>query len=340
MTLPEISLADLLLAFGRLDVQGADERRSIARILGLSRAPEPERSEMPSTPVSLVNRPSRQAHQEQPHRPMAAARRPQVTLPPDPEREAVHRPSRLDAIAESGRSAPPRQVPALAALLNEGPPPIPMSVEPSLFVERWRRALLTTVLSTSTHDGPVDAEAVVRRVGRGDALLELPRLPLPTMRHGVQLLVDRRPGMRPYAEDQERLRRHIGQVAGQDGLRIAWFSGCPARGLEPEQRSEADIADGFNWEPEVYAPPEQRVPVLLLSDLGIGAVGTCPERADQHEWVEFARRVRTNGNRLLAFVPFPTSRWPRQLSRLMTLVEWDRSTSVGVIRRLLSGGGG
>ena len=346
MSRPEVSLADLMLAIERLGARRQDEQRRIAALFGLTRFPAAEDDDRPArTPAVVESVAGPPAQRREMQRPTTPKRSRVLGLSEVGDQPlARSRPNRIEQLAEAGRSTPPRRLRPLAELVGESEgvtldkstQSAALAIEPSLFTSHWRRALLSTALSIPTRDGPIDADAVVRRVAAGLALTELPRLLLPTMRHGVQLLIDSRAGMRPYAADQERMRRHVAQVAGRDGLRVAWFSGCPARGIEPEERRAADIVDDLDWEPEAYQPPLRQAPVLLLSDLGIGAVGRCPDRADEQEWLQFACRVRDNGNRLLAFVPFPPRRWPPRLRRLMTLIEWDRATSVGDIRRVLA----
>lgn len=183
--------------------------------------------------------------------------------------------------------------------------------------------MLTTALATPAPVGPLDVDRLVERIAHGEAISDLPRLPVPTLERGADVFIDSREGLTPFAADQRRFAAAVVAVLGRDQARVKYFSGCPGRGV-----GEGSVLD---WQP--YQPAADGRPVLMLTDLGIGARGICRDRAEVSEWAAFADRLRAAGNPLVAFVPYPPRRWPRRLGRRMLLVHWDRSVGVTAIRR-------
>lgn len=71
---------------------------------------------------------------------------------------------------------------------------------------------------------------------------------------------------------------------------------------------------------------------MLLTDLGLGGPLVSHDRASLGEWLRFCEQARRAGCPLLAFVPHEPRRWPPELMRFMTLLPWDRGTTVLAIR--------
>ena len=213
-------------------------------------------------------------------------------------------------------------------------PPLPASapedetqsppLEP-LFFPRWTRNILTASLATHSEIGPLDVDRVVRTLAKGQALVTLPLLRSPTLSRGVQLLIDRSQAMTPFIKDQMRLHKEIVSVVGKERVMTARFVGDPGKG------AGSGAADSWSD----YQPPSPGVPVLLLSDLGIGRPLLNDERSGEAEWLKFARLVKRAKCPLLAFVPYAPERWPVSLRSEMTIIQWDRNiTAMKVVSQL------
>jgi hypothetical protein len=192
-----------------------------------------------------------------------------------------------------------------------------------LLAPDWTRGILVGALSVTSDDGPVDVDRVVELLASGQPLLELPRQPWPTMRRGVQVLVDLGDGMLPFARDARVLQHAIGRVAGE-AVHALRFVGCPSRGAGAGPKPWGS-----------YAPPTAGTPVVVLTDLGIARPPDSADPGTVSEWLAFAGLVHRAGCPLVAFVPYPDTRIPPELTRAMAVLNWDRATSAQTIRRRL-----
>lgn len=220
----------------------------------------------------------------------------------------------------------PRTPPAVppwvlsASPLPEPPPPGAVAPEPdSLLEPRRSRALLGAMLATHG-EGQVDLESLVRLICLGRALRDLPHQAVPTLAHGVQLLLDRSDAMLPFHLDVTSLGRRISQLVGA-GLALLHFSACPTRGHGRGSRRQ--------WKP--YGPgqvPRPGTRVLCVTDLGLGAATSGDVPARWEEWHDFATMLRRAGCSVGALVPYPPERWPSELQQVMELFYWDRTLTV------------
>jgi hypothetical protein len=198
---------------------------------------------------------------------------------------------------------------------------------PPLFAPRWSRAILSTAMSRDTSSTTIDIEAIVAWRSRGLPIRRLPHRILPTLTHGVQLLVDRGPAAAPFLADQELLIQQIGLVAGNDRVQVLRFD--PSRGFVAGSGSRLRWKDYFT-----LPSPPPGMTIVIISDLGIATVPH-EGNATPAEWLHFINRLRARGNRVLAFVPYAPARWPAVLRRRAGMVPWDRRTNVQLVRRLL-----
>jgi len=228
--------------------------------------------------------------------------------------------------ATVGAHPPPRKLSSLESLLEPRNKKPYKLKESQLLKRRTQRALLTTVMSTPSSDGPIDIRTLVEQVANGEAIEDYPRLSLPTLRHGAQVLVDFGEGMTPFRQDLRDMQSAIRRTMGEDGLQILRFSGCPSRG--------AGIGPRKNW--TAYNAPAQGTPVLVLSDLGINRVAMERDRASTEEWLDFASKLTQLGCLPLAFVPVKDpANYLQSLARKMVLLPWDRNTTLNRVKRLL-----
>ncbi len=194
-----------------------------------------------------------------------------------------------------------------------------------LFEGRWWRAVLITAISTTDATSAIDMDAILEAISRGLPVRRIPRIVVPTLSHGVQVLVDRGPSSAPFASDQESLVEQIRSVAGRDRVEVLRFD--PSLGFRAGNGPRTRWNDYFK-----VSRPLPQVAIVLLSDLGIASVPHEPA-ATPEQWEEFVLRIRARGNSLIAFVPFGPSRWPDRMQRRVGMIPWDRRTSAQSVRR-------
>jgi hypothetical protein len=184
---------------------------------------------------------------------------------------------------------------------------------------------LQLLLERQTADGPVDVVKLIRLA----ATLRVSTVPLrhvPTLRFGVQILVDGGDGMAPFAADQDHVVRQVRDLVGAERTEVRYFANAPLRG----------VGYGPVWTWTDYRPPAPGTPVLVLSDIGLGGWWLDPARAERSEWEEFARVIVGHGCELIALVPYPAARWPAWLTRRFAVATWDRRLTAGRAQRTRS----
>lgn len=344
----EISLGDLLLAFGKLAPD--DEMAfAIARLLKLTSfrslaelkdggavepEPGPGRPFDGERPGGVRVRPRRQRRSRiRPGRDTsqtggsgttAGGGGGNVEVAVADASAAPALPSKLVKVADGEPPMPPRPEEGTLPPLAERPaaaPPLPF--EP-LLTPNWTRALLSAALARRGDDGPIDIKRVVELVASGEAILRLPRHPRPTLAGGVQMLVDRNGTMLPFLEDERWLEAQVQKVAGLGFHRPLYFESCPTRGTGHGSKSE--------WKDYLtHHLPRPGTVLLLLTDLGIGRPEGLRARAGVQEWLAFTGTVRKRGCPVVALVPYPPARWPAALRKQMTIIQWDRPTSASLV---------
>jgi hypothetical protein len=194
-----------------------------------------------------------------------------------------------------------------------------------LFDPQWTRALVGALCGTRAADGPIDVAAAVERLSQREALSELPREQVTTLRRGVQLLVDHGDSLMPFMRDIDDLSTRIVEIVGRDRTTVLHFSACPLYG--------AGAGGPSTWGTS-YSPPPARTPVVVITDLGRtrGAMlrGAAPER----DWLAFAARVAAAECPAIAVVPLPRSQPFGPLARAFRILSWDRTTPVMQARRI------
>ncbi len=197
---------------------------------------------------------------------------------------------------------------------------------PALFGRIHRRGLLSSAVATLEAEGELDVAAIVNRLAQRQALSTLPLTLRATTRRGVQVLIDRGPGMAPFTDDQGQIIDVLDVLLADDRLEIHEFSACPVRGLLSKHDDELE-----NWK-----PPRRGTPILVLTDLGLGGPRFGIERATVAEWLAFANSARTLGHALIGLIPYEAKRWPARLARAMALLHWSERTTVSKVRSALS----
>jgi hypothetical protein len=301
-----IGLADLATAITTLDASPEVAER-IVRLLGLAPAPEerrpPKAPELEDVPVRAEQPEEGESVREPERAPTPGESQPiatqtQLRLTTTPlERAPVAAPAWLKTpIASSPRRSAPQT-----------PPPFEPLLDP-----RLTAAILVSVLRTWHRDGAVDSDALAGFIARQRPPTRVPRLLQPTLRMGVEVLVDRGDGMAPFEADVEHLIAAIRRVAGA-AVSVRSFEDTPlVAGTGPRRL----------W--TTYRLPAPGTAVVALTDLGIAH----PSLTLIDEWRALSEQLKRRGCPLVAFVPWPKRRHPRSLRRIIPIVVWDRSTTL------------
>jgi hypothetical protein len=319
-----ISVGDALRAVARLRPGDAETLEAIDGMLGLHRAAMP--SPVIGGAVSGGATSSAQNPQE--------------------KESSARDPGKQDALASQRTTAPgartsstytgkvPIEPPSWASLVSPldlaagGDASLP---PPPLFAPGHARAILSAALSTLVDGTDVDVDRVTATLSRGQRLGAIPYKPVPSLRRGAQLLVDRGPALDPLREDRLQLIADLERLFGRGHLEAFAFAGVPSA---REERRRSVRAEGSG----IRAPwraPGPGVPVLVLSDFCLAASTDEGHPAELFEWIEFARDVRDAGCSLVGLVPYPPARWPSALSRCMAFIHFsERTTARDVMRGL------
>jgi hypothetical protein len=180
-------------------------------------------------------------------------------------------------------------------------------------------ALLGTALARPVPEGEIDLAAVVTAISQVRPLDALPRLPVRTLRFGVQILVDIGSGMQPFGRDQQDLISRVRRLIGPERVDVRRFAYAPSRGTGTGPR--------WTWRP--FRTPPTGTAMLVLSNFGIGGPPADYLRSERGEWEEFLDGLE---HQVIGFVPYPKPRWPSWLRARLPLVCWDRGTTVSTIR--------
>jgi hypothetical protein len=191
-----------------------------------------------------------------------------------------------------------------------GPPPRPAP----LLAPRYAATILHLAIRQMVAEGDIDAASAVRRMSEGRSMDALPRHRRPTLRLGVELLIDRGPGMQPYARDHEAVIEVVRQLVGPDRMAVRYFDAVPTRGV--------GSGPVRTWRP--YAPRPGGAPTLLITDFGIGGFAMDQFRARAADWRRFFTMTRAASVDCIALVPYPPARWPRWMRSHVHMVQWDR----------------
>ncbi|MQY13668.1 hypothetical protein SRB5_38180 [Streptomyces sp. RB5] len=308
-------LGDLVRAAHALGAGTPEELAQIAGLLGLG-GEQPASAELPNT-EDLRGDPAGNREGLDPGPEM-----PPPTRTPRAEDRVEQPGSVVVPLLEPVEHTPPRRIrwthESLERPRGRGEPAV---VPPhlSLLAPRSTAALLTVLLSRIVRDGELDVERATEELSQARPLDEIPRLPVPTLRYGVQILADVSASMEPFARDVRDVIREVRALAGAAGTEVLWFSDAPGRGAGPGSRA--------TWRQPCRLPrPGARV--LILSDLGMGGPPLNPWRAGRQEWQAAVGAIRQRGCEPVALVPLPEQYWPRWARMLLPMVVWDRGTIV------------
>lgn len=320
--IPPTGLGDLFRAWHALGARDEQSRRLIRdALLGEddvdwqpAGAPSPEPAPPPEPgeqPITAAGAAGAASPAEAPAGPDAAGWREPVDF-----RVEVAEPEGIQTV----------QLPATAAALARDRR-LPVEPEP-LLVPAWGPRIVSAFVATEAPLGDVDVERLVVALARLRGVRRLPRKLRPTLRRGVQLLVDRDASMMPLYSDQVALYGLIQAIVGRarsHALRCDTFP--------PGRVSALTVT---RWGP--YEPPPGGTPVLVASDLGM-ARGAFPLSRDaERRWEAFLAPLREAGCPVTALVPCDPERYPPFVRSRVRLLLWDAGTRPSDARRARRGG--
>lgn len=321
---PLISLGDALRAAYALNPADPQAREALRRMLGLHE----EEIITPASPSLGAALPSsseqvspRQIERTQSQRwEQAVEQKDSMGAAAVPAGETV-----AHTLTKVTTGSGPPEVPAwlttgeILAADETAEPPAPLP----LFSRVQRRGILSAALSTYVDEGDIDLDAAIESLAALRPLTRLFRTRTPTLRRGVQLLIDRGAGMNPFLADQDGLIRQLDDILSDDRLQILYFMECPTRG----------VTDRPGGRRRPWRTPPSRIPVLLVTDLGIGGPLLAEDCATVREWLRFSQMARGLGHTPIGLVPYEARRWPPLLARSMVLLHWSERTTSGEVHR-------
>ena len=320
----DVWIGDVVHAWRALGATSRVERAVIAGLLGFHLHEEVEPAPPPSAPEAPA---SERPLSRQGLRTSAGDSDPVPTRTPSTGPIVVP----LGPLVEAEGSAPgdqPRWRLEAVPLAPERPQHLAFAPVPEpLFDARWTRAIVGAICATRSQDGPIDMEALVERIARSEAIAELPRERVVTVRRGVQLLIDHGQSMMPFMRDVEQITERIVEVTGVDRTQVWRFSGFPEDGAGPGGPS--------TWQ-RPYPPPPAGTPVVVISDLGAARGAAARDGASRDAWLTFGAKLTRSGCPAIALVPLPAERLAT-LSAGFRILSWDRSTAVSQARRAAAG---
>jgi hypothetical protein len=312
----DIWLGDLATAVRVLAPRDNRTRASVARVLGFDWSPERGLGRRSNDEARTMGAPAPAAERTPP--PPASVPPPTPSTAKSDAIERILSPVRTDhdVLNRPWTAVEPLDVVTAEHLA-------PLGGHAPLLDPHAEREILFAATARSVPRGAVDATRIVSIVARGRPLTEVPRHLRLTIGAGVQVLLDAGPGMDPFQRDQAEFADLAKRIVGDDNVEVALFTGSPLRGV--------DSRDG----PAEYRYPPSGRPVLLASDLGIGGPRVGAGSFAVKEWLRLLEELAVQGSRVVAFVPYPRSRWPRALAGRMVAIEWDRPTTVAAVRRAI-----
>jgi hypothetical protein len=292
-----ISVGDVVVALKRLRPKNARTRARLLDVLGFADAPARlPRKRTRRAPLPILTPPLPPSN---PH--------------PGPAGHGGPTRERLQPV----RMEPPQTGTEATATLSTDIGRVSRPVLPApLFDPRWTRDIIVNVLSTRAPLGDYDIEALLALLAGAKPIVDIPRQNIRTLSRGAHLLVDIGESMEPFAADQERLVGDIKRIVGHDLVDVLSFRRTPAHGC----------GSGPLWTWKPYQRPRVLLPLVAISDLGLGGPPVSVDRGSEADWAAFFDSLPAQLP-VVILNPYPSRRWPAALRRRVVILQWDRVTS-------------
>lgn len=315
----DIGLGDLAHAICDLDLDNKHHLHLAARCLGFEGVAHPDNSR-PQTAVDARMRRHTAQKSKQTRRRRAFAP-PESDITPEPEggvltSTLVPRPP---AVAQS----PPDWL----QHAEPEPPKQPRITRQPLLLKNRTAGLLKAAMAVRRPGRLLDMPRLIDQVVAGRPLLELPRLPVGSLEHGVDLLCDYGESMQPFYADLQDLGESLVRLLGSTNCRLFEYETDPGRAIA---WSAAD--NPLPWRPKASRP------LLLATDFGRGNPRGLRQRLRPAIWRAFLHRTRQAGVPVLACSPLPPATWPRWLGHDVKVIHWDPRTRASSVSRLIGSG--
>jgi hypothetical protein len=196
----------------------------------------------------------------------------------------------------------------------------------SLLTPLWQAEILRELLSTNVDTGMIDVLKLVQLVASQRPIERMPRTPYRTLLGNVEVLVDTGDGMEPFARDQDELMGSIRKLVG-NAVRFLKYRDCPLAGC--------GVGSLPTW--TTYVPPAIGTPIVIAGEFGVASSFGRARRRLETDWLRFLAMAEDHDCQVIGLTPYPKSRLPRSLSNRMTVVHWDRATTIGYVRDCLKG---
>ena len=193
----------------------------------------------------------------------------------------------------------------------------------TLFKPPWQNGLIVETLSEYLPIGEIDLDRLIDDAASMRPIENIPRLPMRVLWGRLEVLVDIGKGMEPFVEDRGLLVRRIGDIVGEHSLTVRKFRGCPLHG--------AGTGPVSRWK-KPFKPSDEVAVLLVVSDFAVSDSGMPSSSVD--DWRQFVELVLASDCRLIGLSPYSNDRIAPALTRVFPIVQWDRSTTVGEVRRL------
>ncbi|WP_395739926.1 hypothetical protein [Prosthecobacter sp.] len=310
-TRTEVGLAEALQASAMLGVQGGVHAQWLATALGL--VWQEKAAALPAPVAAPDGSPlAGQTPAPQPPRsaPAPAAKKLKLLQPVEekPLLFEQHFGKLKDEILAAGEIAPSTLRQAL-----ERPRHLP------LLEERWFQGIFTAALATSADSREIDFRTLERHLSQDRPLETLPFKKHGTLTKGVHVLLDRSESMQPFWRDQSELVARLQRLLGVALVKEAWFEMAPF----------GPAASRLQWS-DMEAPTfHEQMPVLLVTDFGVGQDATAASHMDWAPWQPLFQLAESSHAPITALLPSDKEHcWPAGLAaRTVSALLWDRETS-------------
>lgn len=224
----------LAKALHALEPKTDADAAEIARALGLTLVARTSEGK-PSEASRKARRKAVSTEQDRSTKDLASDVQP-ATIPMELERldsSASQRPTWLDSAGDR-LSAPRIAMP---------PQPVP-----SLLAQGRQRALIRELLASDAPNGPVDVDAIIDSLSRGQLIVRIPRRRQRQMSERILLLLDTNSDMDPFASDQTGLVSAITHTVGLDRIRVRTFDRhLRSVVMDPETMEEEPVSVYKDW---------------------------------------------------------------------------------------------